>query len=76
MIVDQAEEDVEMSEDPFLEAGVTKPPTMANQENESQNPKKQNGGNFQADPTRKNQSCASPISIEISDDTLPNSVTE
>lgn len=78
MIVDQAEEDVEMSQDPFLEAGVTKPPTMVNQENGSQNPKKQNGGNFQANLTRKNEesSCVSPISIEISDDTLPNSVAE
>ena len=42
MIVDQAEEDFEMAQDPFLEAGVSIPPEMPYQDKVPQNEKKQN----------------------------------
>lgn len=73
LIVDQAEEDVETSQISwdFLEAGPFRP-----EGKQYWRDKKNQGENDQNETMQNGENHSSPVTIEISSDTLPNSATE
>jgi len=73
LIVDQAEEDVETSQISwdFLEAGPFRP-----EGKQYWRDKKNQGENDQNETMQNGENLSSPVTIEISSDTLPNSATE
>ena len=70
MIVDQAEEDVEMVQDPFLEAGVSIPLDMRYQEAETpaENREKIQGSQLDLDKKEEKENNISPPTITIASD--------